>query len=109
MAYDEKDAGRVRRVLATRGDVVEKRLMGGLVFMIGGHMCCGVSRGTLMVRVGRTAREALLTQPHVQPMMIGKRSPADFIRVEPPGYASDRALQAWIQRGLDFVAALPAK
>ena len=55
MAYDEATAARLRKLLSARSDVVEKQLMGGLCFMVGGHMCCAVSgRGGLLVRVGRT-------------------------------------------------------
>lgn len=109
MAYDEKDAERVRRILAHDRPLVEKTMMGGLVFMVDGHMCCGLSRGTLMVRVGRESRERILTLPHVRPMKIGRRSPAAFVRIDPEGYRTDKALAAWVQRGVDFVSTLPAK
>jgi TfoX/Sxy family transcriptional regulator of competence genes len=109
MAYDEKDAERVRRILSHDRPLVEKTMMAGLVFMVHGHMCCGLSRGTLMVRVGRENRERMLTLPHVRPMKIGGRSPAAFVRIDPEGYRTDQALVAWIQRGIDFVSTLPAK
>lgn len=109
MAYDEKDAERVRHILSHDRHLVEKAMMGGLVFMVDGHMCCGLSCGTLMVRVGRENRERILTLPHVRPMKIGGRSPAAFVRIDPEGYRTDQALTAWIQRGLDFMSTLPVK
>ncbi|HEY5209167.1 MAG TPA: TfoX/Sxy family protein [Stellaceae bacterium] len=110
MAYDEKIAERVRKLLSGRGDVIERKLMGGLSFMVAGNMVCSVSgRGGLLIRVGDEARDKLLEDPHVQPMKMGARTMAGFVRVDPEGYRSDRALKKWLQRGLDLVATLPAK
>ena len=106
---DLADADRVRRILSRGHHVAEKTMMGGLVFMVDGHMCCALSRGKLMVRVGREARAALLALPHVEPMGFGGRQPIGFIRVAPAGYRTDAALATWIERGLAFVATLPAK
>lgn len=77
--------------------------------MVDGHMCCGLNRAGLLVRVGREAHERALALPHVQPLKIGKRSAAGFVRVDPGAYRGDAALAAWIQRGIDFVAMLTAK
>jgi hypothetical protein len=67
MAYDEKIAERVRKLLSRRPDVAERKMTGGLCFMVRGHMCCSVSgRGGLMVRVGANDQGAALTEPHVQ-------------------------------------------
>jgi TfoX/Sxy family transcriptional regulator of competence genes len=110
MAYDEKTAERVRKLLSDRRDVVEKKLMGGLCFMVKGGMCCSVSgRGGLLVRVGPQAREQFLTEPHVGPMVMRGRTMAAFVRVAPQGYRTDAGLRKWIAQGLDFVATLPAK
>lgn len=106
MATDEATTERVRRmlhVLAGRSDVVEKRMVGGRSFSIGGRMCCGVSDSAVMVRVGADAREAMLGEPHVRPMIMGGRMVAGFVLVDPPGVATDEALEAWIQRGIDLV------
>jgi TfoX/Sxy family transcriptional regulator of competence genes len=103
MAVDEATTERVRRVLAGRSDVVEKRMVGGRSFSIGSRMCCGVSGAALMVRVGADARESMLAQPHVRPMMMGSRMVAGFVLVDPPGVATDDALATWIQHGIDFV------
>jgi hypothetical protein len=107
MAYDEGTAERVRKALAGRRDVAAKKMMGGLVFMVKGSMCCSVSgRGGLLVRVG--ADESVFDEPHVRRMEMGARTMSGFARVDPEGYATDAALKAWIRRGLDAVASLPA-
>ncbi len=106
MGYDEKTAERARQILSGRCDVVEKRMVGGLSFMVNGTMCCGITRNGLMVRVGAEAREWALAQPHVRPMEFGGRSLAAFVCVEPEGYQSDASLAAWVQRGIDFVSTL---
>src|ERR1700674_5291246 len=109
MGYDKRTAGRVRRILSQRRDVVEKKMVGGLSFMVSGSMCCGITSTALMVRVGPGAREWALAQPHVRPMKFAGRSLAGFVRVDPAGFRTDTALTTWVQRGIDFVSALPAK
>jgi len=109
MIYDEAVAARVRRTLSRRRDVVEKRMVGGLSFIVRGSMCCGVTGDKLMVRVGPEARSHMLAKPHTEPMKFAGRSLAGFICVAPAGYRSDRALRTWIQRGIEFVATLPPR
>ncbi len=109
MAYDEKTAERVRRVLSGRRELVEKKMMGGICFMVSGNMCCGVTGSALMVRVGRDAYQRMLAQPHVRPMEFAGRRPTGFVLVDPAGYRTERAFAAWVQRGIDFVSTLPAK
>jgi hypothetical protein len=109
MAYDLKTAERVRRILSSRSDAVEKRMVGGLSFVVGGSMCCGVTGSALMIRVGAEARERVLAQQHVRPMEFAGRPLAGFVLVDPEGFRTDAALAAWVQRGLDFAATLPAK
>jgi len=109
MAYDEATAERVRKILSARRDVAEKKLMGGLTFMVKGAMCCSVSgRGGLMVRVGAEAYERALAEPHVRAMEMRGRPMTGFVRVDPDGYKTDAALRKWIARGVDFVVTLPA-
>jgi len=101
MAYDEKTAERVREVLSDRRDVVEKKLMGGLSFMVSGSMCCSVSgRGGLLVRVSAEAHAQMLAEPHVQPMGMGGRTMSGFVRVAPEGYRTGAALRKWVERGV---------
>jgi TfoX/Sxy family transcriptional regulator of competence genes len=101
MAYDEKTAERVRAVLSDRRDVVEKKLMGGLSFMVSGSMCCSVSgRGGLLVRVDAEAREQMMAEPHVRPMEMGGRTMSGFVRVAAEGYRTGAALRKWVERGV---------
>jgi hypothetical protein len=111
MAYDAALAARVRALLAGHGEVAEVRMMGGLCFMLGDHMCCGIRGSDLMVRVGAEAREAALAEPHVRPFTLGtgRRQPAGFVVVEPAGVRDDAVLAGWLGRGRIFVATLPPK
>jgi TfoX/Sxy family transcriptional regulator of competence genes len=107
--YDPEAAERVRQVLSNRDGVVEKRMVGGLSFLVNGNMCCGIADRALMVRVGAKGREQALREAHVRPMQLGGRALSGFICVEPAGFAADDALASWVQRGLDFASGLPAK
>ena len=109
MSYNHEAAGRVRRLLSDRGDVVEKKMVGGLSFLVNGNMCCGITGEALMIRVGAESREETLREPYVQPMLFAGRSLSGFVCIEPAGYAADDALASWVRRGLDFVSELPAK
>ena len=109
MSYDPAAAERVRQLLSGRSDVVEKKMVGGLSFLVNGNMCCGIADRALMVRVGTKGREQALREAHVRPMQLGGRTLSGFICVEPAGFVADDALASWVQRGLDFVSGLPAK
>ena len=109
MSYDPAAAERVRQLLSGRSDVVEKKMVGGLSFLVNGNMCCGITGMALMVRVGAESREQALREPHVRPMLFAGRALSGFICIEPEGYAADDALASWVRRGLDFVSGLPAK
>lgn len=110
MGYDEKTAARVREALSGRRDVVEKKLMGGLSFMVKGGMCCSVSgKGGLLIRIDESERDRLLSQPYVQPMEMGGRIMSGFVRIAPDGYRTDAALRTWIDRGLAAAARRAAR
>ena len=110
MAYDEKTAERARKVLSRRRGVVAKKMMGGLIFMVKGAMCCSVSgRGGLLVRVDPAARDFMLDELHVQPAVMRGRTMSGFVRVAPAGYRTDAALRKWIERGLAGIVARGAK
>jgi TfoX N-terminal domain len=106
LSYDPAAAERVRQLLSGRSDVAEKKMVGGLSFLVNGNMCCGTA---LMVRVGAEGREQSLREPHVRPMLFAGRALSGFICIEPEGYATDDALASWVRRGLAFVSGLPAK
>lgn len=109
MSYDEYMAERVRRLLSGRDDIVEKRMVGGLSFMVNGSMCCGVTSTALMVRVGPEAYQRALAQPHVRPMKFAGRPLGGYVCIDPQGCRTDTALAKWVQRGIDFVSTLPVK
>jgi hypothetical protein len=109
LAYDATLAARVRAILHSRRDVVEQKMMGGLCFMVGGNMCCGVTGTALMVRVGAEAYQQALAEPHVRPLEFGGRRPKAFVLVDAEGVRTKATLERWIRRGLTFVATLPAK
>jgi len=107
MSYDEKLAVRIREILADRDDVAEKKMFGGLCFMVNGGMCCGLTKSDLMVRVGREGVEEALAQPHARPMDFTGRPLASMVYVSPAGLKTDGALRRWVARGVAFVASAP--
>ena len=110
MAYDEVAAERVRKLLAGRSDVFEQKLMGGLCFMVRGHMCCAVSgRGGLLVRVGPDAPASVLGEPHCARVEMRGRVMTGYVRVAPEGYETAAGLKKWVMRAVDFVATLPKR
>ena len=92
MAYNEKLAERIRRQLSDRTDVVERKMFGGLAFMVRGHMCCGVVGDELMVRVGPAAYEAALEEKHAREMDFTGKSLRGMVYVAAPGLASAKQL-----------------
>lgn len=110
MAYDEKTAERVRRLLRGRRNVTERPMMGGICFMVNGNMCCAVSgRGGLLVRVGPDAQARMVREPHSGPIEMGGRTMKGYVRVAPDGYRTEGALKKWLMRGVDFAATLASK
>ena len=110
MAFDEKTAARVRVVLSDRRDVTEKKMMGGLCFMVKGGMCCSVSgRGGLLVRIDPKDQAQVLREPHAQPMEMGRRTLKGFVRVAPEAYRTEALLQKWVMRGIEAVETRAAK
>jgi len=87
-------------MLAGRADVVEKKMVGGRSFIVGGRMACGVTGDALMVRVSAGDRGAVLLEPHVRPMTLGGRQLAAYVLVDPAGCATEGQLRAWIERGI---------
>ena len=110
MAYDEGLAERVRTFLEERTDVVEKKMFGGLSFMLRGNMFCGVLQEELLVRVGPDGHQEALAKPHARPMeFTGRGRMKGMVFVGPDGVESDEDLSDWIGRGVDFALSLPAK
>ena len=109
MAYDETLAERIRGTLLTRSNVGERKMFGGLAFMLDGNMCCCVTEHGLMVRVGPDAYEDALSQPHAGLMDLTGRPMKGWVLVQLEGLVSDAALSQWVQRGAAFAATLPPK
>jgi TfoX/Sxy family transcriptional regulator of competence genes len=109
MSYDEKLAERTRAVLDSREDVVEKKMFGGLAFMVRGHMCVGIVDRELMVRTGPDAYESALAEAHARPMDFTGKPLRGMVYVAAAGLRTEAALRAWIDRGLRFVSALAPK
>jgi TfoX/Sxy family transcriptional regulator of competence genes len=103
MAYDEKLANRVRKLLAGRTDVVEKKMFGGLCFMVNGAMCCGLTQTEFLVRVGPAQFDDALARPHTRPMDFTGRPSKGTVYVAAAGLRTDKALAEWVGRGLQFV------
>lgn len=109
MAYDEQLGDRVRDALNEETPTTERKMFGGLVFMVEGNMCCGISRNNLMLRLGPEGSEAATLQPHVQPMTMRGKTMSGFVFIEPEGFSEDTELHGWIAEALDFVRTLPPK
>jgi TfoX/Sxy family transcriptional regulator of competence genes len=109
MAYDEALAERIRRALAGRDAVTERKMFGGIAFMLGGNMACGVIRDDLMVRVGPDAHDEAVAEPHVRPMDFAHRPMRGMVYVEPAGVRLDKDLARWVDAGAAMAASLPAK
>ena len=109
MAYDEAVAERVRNTVKRSPGVVEKRMFGGIAFMVRGNMCCGVIGDRLTLRVGPDGYEAALSRPHAKPMDFTGKPMKGLVYVEPAGFASPRDLKSWIEKAMEFALSLPAK
>jgi TfoX/Sxy family transcriptional regulator of competence genes len=109
VAYDEGVAQRVREALEAYPAVIEKRMFGGLAFMLNGHMCIGVLRHDLMVRVGPEQYPECLKLPHARPMDFTGQPLTGFLFVDEKGFESDKDLLAWVRRATGFVTSLPPK
>ncbi len=104
MAYDQKLAERIRHALGGRKSVSEKKMFGGLAFLVGGKMLCGIVKDDLMVRVGPERYGEALRRPHVRPMDFTGRPMKGFVFVGPAACGTDEAVTAWVELGADFVA-----
>jgi TfoX/Sxy family transcriptional regulator of competence genes len=110
MAYDEDLANRIRELLAAESGVTEKRMFGGLAFLVGGHMAVAASgQGGLMVRVDPEETEALVADPHAGRMVMRGRAMDGWLRVDEAGVRTRRELEPWVRRGVACARSLPAK
>jgi TfoX/Sxy family transcriptional regulator of competence genes len=109
MAFSEALAGRIRQRLARCKNVEEKKMFGGVGFLLHGNMLVGVWKDSLIVRLGPDEGDEALKEPHVKEFDITSRPMKGWVLVEPEGVEGDEWLAGWIQRAVKFVGALPAK
>lgn len=109
MAYDETLAARVRELVMARDGATEKKMFGGIGWMIGGNMACGVIRDSLMVRHDKAETPDLLKEPHTSRFEGNGRVMTGFLVVAPEGVETDAELARWVDHGAGFAASLPPK
>ena len=109
MAYSRELAERTRAALTPSRRIEERRMFGGLAFMVNGHMCCGIVGEELMVRVGPDLYEPSLAQPHAREMDFTGKPLKGMVYVGRQGLVTESQLGAWVQRGLAYVSTLPAR
>jgi TfoX/Sxy family transcriptional regulator of competence genes len=109
LAYDEAIAGRIRELFPTAGEVTEKKMFGGIAFMLRGNMCCGVIGDKLMLRVGADGHEGALRLPHAREMDFTGKPMKGFIYVDPAGFRSGKSLKRWVDMAVKYARSLPAK
>ncbi len=110
MAYDEDLANRIRELIGGDSDVAEKRMFGGLAFLVGGNMSVAASgQGGLIVRVDPEETDALVAKPHAQPFEMRGRAMQGWLRVDDEGVRTKRQLEPWVKRGVAYARSLPAK
>lgn len=110
MAYDEDLANRIRELIATEPGLTEKRMFGGLAFLVGGHMSVSASgQGGLLIHVDPADTDALLAKPHARPMVMRGREMQGWLRVDAEGVQTKRQLERWVARGVAYARSLPVK
>jgi len=110
MAYSEELAERIRAVIGARDGVRERRMFGGVVWMLDGNMACGTLGDGLLVRMHPDDAERALTEPHVGPMAFaGRRAMRGFVVVDPAGIEDPETLARWVDEAAGYAASLPPK
>jgi TfoX/Sxy family transcriptional regulator of competence genes len=109
MPYDEATAERIRSVLKRTRGLTEKKMFGGIAFLIHGHMACGVLDKTLVLRLGNDGAAAALQEKHTRPMDFTGKPMKSMLYVEPTGFRTDEALKSWVRRAVTHARSLPPK
>jgi hypothetical protein len=110
MAYDEHLAGRLREVVEGEPGLTEKKMFGGLAFLIGGHLAVSASsQGGLLLRTDPAQTEALLEEPHAEPFVMRGSEMSGWLRIDPDGLGSEEDLERWVEVGVSFARSLPPK
>ena len=106
MAYDEKLADKIRKLLKKKKEITEKEMFGGIAFLLKGKMCCGVIKNDLVIRTGKEHYEKALTKPYTRPMDFTGRAMKGFVYVSPRGYKTEKILSQWVNLSIENVASL---
>jgi TfoX/Sxy family transcriptional regulator of competence genes len=110
MPYDEDLANRIRELLGEEDGISEKKMFGGLAFLVGGHMSvCASGSGGLLARIERGESEAALKREHVTLMQMGGRTMRGWLRVAPEGLRTKRELASWVRRSVAYARTLAPK
>ena len=106
MVYNEKLAARIREIINGKRNITEKKMFGGLAFMLKGKMFCGIVKNDLMVRTGPENYEIALSKPNSRPMDFTGKPMKGFVYVDPQGFKTEKTLSAWVSLGSDYVSKL---
>jgi TfoX/Sxy family transcriptional regulator of competence genes len=109
LAFDEALADRIRDCLASRSELTERKMFGGIAFMLAGNMAVGVIGEDLMVRLDPADAERALAEPHARPMDFTGKPAKNMVYVDPEGTASEEDLVAWVEAGAEYAMSLPPK
>jgi hypothetical protein len=109
MTYNKNLSLRINKLLAENPALVEKKMFGGVGYLLQGNMACGVNKDDLIVRIGPESYGQAVIRPHVRPFDITGRPMKGWILVSPAGYNADEDLSAWVEQGVSFALSLPAK
>ncbi len=109
MAYNEEFAERIRDIVIVAPGYSERKMFGGVGYMVFGNMACGVIRDYLIVRVGPDAYDDTLAEPNVRPFDMSGPPMRGWVAIAMEHLADDKTLQAWIDRGIAFAITLPKK
>ena len=110
MAFDEKLAARIQNQLGKKKGLTEKKMFGGIAFLLNGNMSCGVHGDEMIVRLAPDETDAALAQEHTRVFdLSGGRPMKGWILIEPGGLKTDKALAKWVETGVTYAASLPPK
>ena len=109
MAYDEAFAQRIRKALGKRKGLDEKKMFGGIAFLLNGNMCCGIHKDELIIRIEPAETAAVLAQQHTRRFDLTGRPMDGWILVAPKGIATDAQLGKWVAVAVQYAGALPPK
>jgi len=109
MAFNAEIADRVLKVLEGREGLTERKMFGGIAFMLNGNMCCGVNGTDVMVRLGKDGALKALSERHIREMDFTGTPLSTMVYLLPAGYRKDEDLKRWLKRAINYAKTLPPK